>query len=535
MKYKIDLPANRYDLVCLEGLGKALRYFRNTALPLPKYNVLGAGSEEWTMKVDPSVKSVRPFIVCGVLKNITFTADSYKHFIDLQDKLHFNVGRQRSLVSIGTHDLDTLAQPFLYTAKPPEEIEFVALNQTKKMNCRQLFEHIEANEAHLKPYLPLISSSPLYPVIYDSNGVVLSLPPIINGEHSKITLATKNVFIEVTARDRTKAHVALNTILTIFSQYCQNPWESHAVRVVEDEQTTVSTPIFPQLEVPVALEYINRNLGLALSSEEACTLLRRMMLDARPSADGQSITAVIPPSRTDIMHPCDIMEDVGIAYGFNNLPSTIPSTVSIGARQPRNKLTELLRFEIAAAGFSEILTFSLCAIKENFEQLRRSDNGSAVLLSNFKSETTAACRTTLLVGSLLTLQSNLSQPVPIKIFEISDVVLKDPTNAVGASNHLRLCAMYAGMEAGFEIVHGLLDRVMTLLAVPWCPKTGYFLRESADPVFIEGRRADIFATLKGRTEPVKLGSMGIVHPEVISNFKLKYPCSAIEIDLDLLV
>ena len=48
--------------------------------------------------------------------------------------------------------------------------------------------------------------SPVYPVVEDSNGVVLSLPPIINGDHSKITLSTKNILIECTATDLTKVH-----------------------------------------------------------------------------------------------------------------------------------------------------------------------------------------------------------------------------------------------------------------------------------------------------------------------------------------
>ena len=64
----------------------------------------------------------------------------------------------------------------------------------------------------------------MYPVIYDSKDVVLSLPPIINGEHSKITLNTKNIFFEVTATDLTKASIVLDTLVTMFSQYCDKPF-----------------------------------------------------------------------------------------------------------------------------------------------------------------------------------------------------------------------------------------------------------------------------------------------------------------------
>ena len=70
----------------------------------------------------------------------------------------------------------------------------------------------------------IFRDSPVYPVIYDSKDVVLSLPPIINGEHSKITLNTKNIFFEVTATDLTKASIVLDTLVTMFSQYCNKPF-----------------------------------------------------------------------------------------------------------------------------------------------------------------------------------------------------------------------------------------------------------------------------------------------------------------------
>ena len=72
-------------------------------------------------------------------------------------------------------------------------------------------------DSHLKAYLPIIKDSPVYPVIYDSNNVVLSMPPIINGEHSKISLNTKNVFIEATATDLTKAKIVLDIIVRILN------------------------------------------------------------------------------------------------------------------------------------------------------------------------------------------------------------------------------------------------------------------------------------------------------------------------------
>ena len=167
---------------------------------------------------------IRPFVVAAVLRGVQFSKASYDSFIDLQDKLHQNVCRKRTLVAIGTHDLDTVQGPFVYDAQPPQEIVFIPLKQTRQFNSKELLEFY-LNDEHLKAYVPIIADSPVYPVIRDSKGVVLSLPPIINGEHSKITLATKNIFIECTAVDQHKAEVVLETLVCLFSEYCATPFE----------------------------------------------------------------------------------------------------------------------------------------------------------------------------------------------------------------------------------------------------------------------------------------------------------------------
>lgn len=145
--------------------------------------------------VKPETAQIRPFVVAAVLRDISFTPNSYANFIDLQEKLHTNICRKRTLVAIGTHDIDTVKGPFTYEALPPDEITFVPLNQTKEMTGNELMEYYETDR-RLSKFLPIIKSSPVYPVIYDSDRRVLSLPPIINGDHSKIKLTTKNVFIE---------------------------------------------------------------------------------------------------------------------------------------------------------------------------------------------------------------------------------------------------------------------------------------------------------------------------------------------------
>jgi phenylalanyl-tRNA synthetase beta chain len=86
---------------------------------------------------------IRPYVSGAVLRDITFTKERYESFIALQDKLHQNLARQRTLVSIGTHDLDTLTGPFTYEAHTPEDIRFKPLNQTTEMNAAELMKFYE--------------------------------------------------------------------------------------------------------------------------------------------------------------------------------------------------------------------------------------------------------------------------------------------------------------------------------------------------------------------------------------------------------
>ncbi|CAI5443266.1 unnamed protein product [Caenorhabditis angaria] len=232
--YKIDIPANRYDLLSVEGLSRAIRIFKQE-IPPPKYTfapIPKSGLQKIIVKKETA--TIRSFVVGAVLRNIQFDADNFASFIDLQDKLHQNICRKRTLVAIGTHDLDTIQGPFEYRAEAPKDIKFRPLNQTKGYTAEELMT-LYSSDSHLKAYLPIIQNHPKYPVIYDSKGIVCSMPPIINGEHSKITLNTKNVLIEATATDKQKAFVVLDTIVTLFSQYCAKPFEVEQVEVVYEE------------------------------------------------------------------------------------------------------------------------------------------------------------------------------------------------------------------------------------------------------------------------------------------------------------
>ena len=229
---------------------------------------------------------------------------------------------------------------------------------------------------------------------------------------------------------------------------------------------TRQTPNLAPRQTQAELSYINDCCGLSLSAEQLCGLLTRMCYTANPSKSSPNIIDVqIPLTRADVLHQCDIMEDVAIAYGFNNLPRSFPSkSGTVASPLMINKLSDIVRLEAAMAGWSEVLPLILCSHDENFAWLNRKDDGNtAVKLANPKTAEYQVVRTSLLPGLLKTIRENKHHSVPIKIFEVSDVAFKDMSLERKSHNERHFAAAWYGKTSGFEVVHGLMDRIMLML------------------------------------------------------------------------
>ncbi|KAL9637283.1 MAG: hypothetical protein Q9164_002296 [Protoblastenia rupestris] len=542
---KIEIPANRYDMLCFEGISLMLNIFRGRATS-PEYRTLTpSNGKAEVLTAHKETARIRPYVSGAILRNIKFTKERYESFIGLQDKLHQNLARQRTLVAIGTHDLDTIKGPFTYEALPPEDIHFVPLNQTKSMNGVEMMTFYE-NDKHLSRYLPIIRSAPVYPVILDANRTVCSMPPIINSNHSKITLATRNIFIDITATDRTKAEIVNNILVCMFSQYTSEPFTVEPIQIVSshNNETRLAPNLSPRRS-NASLSYMNACCGLSLSPKEACALLTRMSHKSSPSpSDPDTLDILIPPTRADILHQADIMEDIAIAHGFNRLPRSFPSiSGTIAQALPINKLSDIIRLEAAMAGWSEVMPLILCSHAENFVNLNRTDDGeTAVKLANPKTAEYQVVRTSLLPGLLKTLRENKHHTLPIKIFEVSDVAFKDLTLERKSRNERHFAAAYIGKSSGFEIVHGLMDRIMLMLKSAFitgeeglqgkdAAEAAYWIDEVDDPTFFPGHAAAINFRVRGKESVV--GVFGILHPSVLERFELRYPVSTLEVNVEV--
>jgi len=172
------------------------------------------------------------------------------------------------------------------------------------------------------------------------------------------------------------------------------------------------------------------------------------------------------------------------------------------------------------------------------------DNNTAIKIANPKTLEFQVVRTSLIPGLLKTIRENRSHSLPIKVFETSEVVFKDVSRERQARNERHAAAVWCNKSAGFEIVHGMLDRAMRMLEVPYITNensegdTGYYIKETSDPMFFPGRAASIFyrpppAQRSANIQcDLKIGSLGILHPTVLEKFEIGFPSSSLEFTLE---
>ena len=532
--YRIEVAANRYDLLCLEGLALALRTFLETA-PFPTFKILNENPNKIDqLIVEPSVSKVRPVGLSALLRGISFTNDSLKAFMELQDKLHNNICRGRTLVSMGTHDYDTVKGPFYYRALKPSEFKFTILNRTEEMDGNQIMEALRS-DPKLSKYLYIIEKEELFPLFMDSQGIIMSMPPIINSEHTRLKLTTKNVLIDITATDFTKANIVLNTLIAMFSVYCEKQFTVEQINVVDQASGKV-TP-FPDIApktFKADVNYLRTISGIPnITADEICKCLTKMELVSTKLTDNE-IEVIAPITRSDILHPCDIAEDLAIAYGYNNIEKKKVTTLCYGSQLPYNKLTDLFRAEMANGGYVEFLTMALLSHKDQFTNLLqdKADEQTVQILYS-KTKEFEYVRNSLIPGLLKTIEANKANQLPYKIFEINDVVVVDKSKDVEACNKRKLCFAYSNTFSGFEILQGMLDKLMIKIGLKFNNDNdvmkSYTIKPSCDKIFFEDRQAEIYIQ-----NGIKIGIFGIVNPIVLKNFGIKNPVSICEIYLQLL-
>ncbi len=498
---------NRPDLWSTEGIARELQGHYGVREGLPKFKI---GRSGISLNVDRKVKNVRPKTVGAVVKGLSFDDESIRQMIQLQEKVHATYGRNREVTAIGVYDLDRIVPPVNYTTVKPDGITFTPLDFEEELTPAEILQkHPKGRE-----YGHLIDRFDEYPLMIDSAGNVLSIPPIINSVYTgKVSTQTKNVFIELTGQEVERLSIALNVLVAAFYE---RGGKVLSVDVNYPDGTIVTPDMTPR-EFSINADECRKTLGLDLKEDEIIALLKRASYDVK-SKKGK-LTVKYPAYRNDIMHSRDVIEDIAIAYDVNRIDPRPPELSTIGTMDPVEEFCDTVREVMVGLGFQEVLTFSLVNKENLFDKMNLKEK-ELCEIANPVSTSWNSIRNWLLPSILDLLRANLHVEYPQKVFEVGDVVLIDDKEETGTRTEKKLACAVSGGKVSYEDIASVLDALLRSIGVE------YRMKGKRHKSFINGRAAKIVSN--GRD----IGIVGEIHPLVLNNWGIEKPVAAFEIDID---
>jgi phenylalanyl-tRNA synthetase beta chain len=503
---------NRPDLWSVEGLSRALQGYLNHRKGITQYSV---GKSAIEVNVNPQLYNIRPYICCSIIKEIHLSDTTIKGIMHLQDKLDQTNGRSRQKTSIGIYNLDLIKPPIEYTAVKPADVSFVPLGFTEKMGLDEILErHQKGIE-----YGQIVKKNPLYPMLLDSEGKVLSFPPIINSNDlGKITEESRNLLVEVTG---TLHKTVLNTLNLVTLALIDRGGKAYSATInyptkSDYSEVTVVTPDFNNRVMLLSVEYTNRLLGLKLSVKQISDLLLTAGLEVE-KVSGDCVSVLVPCYRVDVMHQVDIIEDVAVAYGYNNIEPTWRELPTTGRAKPDQRYIDVARELMVGLGYQETLNTTLTNQETLFQKMNLPPS-KIVELANPKIVTMTCMRNWLLPSLIEFLSNNASVEFPQKIFELGKVTLLDETKETRTRDEDWLGAVTSHPQANFSEIKSTLDSFMNNFGVEWQ------IKETSHASFIEGRVGKV--TVNGSD----VGIVGEINPALLEAWKLENPAAALELN-----
>ena len=491
----IEFFPDRPDLLSTEGVARAVRAFTEQKLGLVVYDTKPASTH---MVVSPDVLKIRPFVLGGIARGVKLDDTSIKSLMELQEKLHVTLGRKRKKVSIGIHDLSKLKAPFNYGTCSPHEPAFIPLQKDYEMTPEEILnEHPKGME-----YAHLLEDFKKYPLITDANGEVASLPPIINGVLTTITKKTKEVLIDVTGLEQEAVEACLNIVAAALVE-----------RGGEIEQLEIRYPsekiIVPRMEPKIHKiknDYLVSLLGFDPGNFAIFKAFRKCAME--PDLKDDIWHVKVPAYRVDILHPIDLLEEVAIGIGYEEIPEHLPQEARFGEGLKSRTLESKCRETMLGVGFQEVVTLTLTSTKMLHENTGRESEYEAEV-SNPVTEDYHMLRSSILPSLLELLSSNRHRELPQKVFEVGQVIREH-------SNRMSLAWIELESKGTFSKARTTAESIAHRLGISG--ETA----EGKDPAFIPGRCAQI------KTKDITL-TYGEIHPSALEKFELGYPAIGGEI------
>ncbi len=495
----VELFPDRADLYCVEGMGRGLRAFLDIEPGMTEYEV---EETDIVFNVDKSVKSVRPIFLGAAVFDVEIDDTFLRSIMEMQEKLHVTIGRKRSKVAIGIHDLDKVTPPFTYKAVGPHDIRFVPLAKTEEWDLEEILQKHEKGVG----YRHLLEGKEKYPIILDSEGYVLSFPPIINGTRTQVTTDTKNLLIDVTGTDFKAVKGALDIICTALAER----GGSIGSVTIKDDGKDIIMPDLSSQSWHFDAKDCSSFLGIDIPAEEQVEALRRMGLDS--ICEDDTVYVEVPSTRLDIMHVKDLYEDVAKGYGYEKFGNGgIGVSQTTGGLMPITAISEQLRDVMVGLGFTEVTTLTLSNDRDEFEisGLPKLDN---VRVLNPITEDHTCLRSYLMPSLMRIFRRNKHRDLPQRIFEVSDVVVDE-------KRRKHICGMIMNSKVSFTEIKSVTESVLREMGAD------YKIESCSYRTFIPGRGAAVIINGK------EVGCFGEVSPQVITDYEITHPVAMFEIDL----
>ncbi len=531
-EFQLEFAPDRLDRLSVEGIARSLRYHYGTdrGVTIPNTN-----AAEWTINVEQTPPE-RPYVTGAIVRGLDLSEDALDSLIQLQEKLHATMGRQRAKGAIGVHDLtmlkgapakDGAQKSITYTSMDPDDERFVPLESDDEMSPREVTESHHMGSV----YADLVEEMDRYPAIYDDIGL-FSFPPIINGKRTEVTENSRDLFIEMTGTDQW----TLDRMCAIVC-YSLAARGGRVERVNVEYATdapgelageTLDRPDFAVKTKTVTHDRIESILGISLSDEEVIDCIERSGLSTRDDGTtaGEVYEVEVPPYRVDVLHPIDIIDDIGRAYGFNELDPRYPDVSTVGGRHDRSRLEDAARDTLVGLGFEDLLNFYMTNEAENFERMNVAPEddivggGDPVTILETYSEEYTILRTWGLPSLMQVLENNTHRQYPQQLAEIGLAAVVDESENTNVAEHRTIAAAIAEPEASYEDARARLQILARSFEKELeTPPTEH-------PSFIPGRAAEV--VLDGES----VGVIGELHPGVLVEHDLEVPVSAFELRLD---
>jgi len=463
-----------------------------------------------SVTADPAAVKVRPFIACGVLRGISLNDESLRQAMQLQEKLHITYCRKRRAASIGIYDLDTISPKIRYTALKPDEIRFRPLEKSTPLSGGEILKETDQG----RDYGGILANFAKYPLLVDENGVVLSMPPIVNSEETKVNLRSRNLFVDVTGISERLVNKVLNILVCSLAE---RGGKLESVKVSYPESKT-STPHLEPRIMKLRPSYANSSLGIHLTTAQIAGHLKRMRFGANTST-AKSLTIQVPAYRVDVLGEIDLVEDLAIAYGYDKFVPALPTGYTVGSELQRTRAARLVVEAMVGLGFQEVLSFIMTNPHIQYE-LMGMKPVPHVEIQNPMSQEYSCLRTSLLPSILNFLSENKHVSLPHKLFECGDVVIPDESEETFVRSERRVVAAIADNEVGYEDIQAVLYAFLHEFGVE------FKLERSVQPSLLTGRTGEV------SIDGVLIGLLGEVNPTVLSNFELETPVAIFELNVD---